>query len=87
MVSIDLSAAIFSAGPAIAAWAFIRVQPDKTPMVTVLCKLLKTLYDFRANRLKRNAFVVFNCFLFMLLLLKFTPCKSYAYSPSIRLAM
>ncbi len=43
MVSIDLSAAIFSAGPAIAAWALISVQPDSTPMVTVLCKLLKTL--------------------------------------------
>jgi len=25
--------------------------------------LLKTLYDFRANRLKRNAFIVCNCFL------------------------
>ena len=52
-----------SAGVCDWACAEISALPDSTPMVTIFWILLKTLYEFRANRLKRNVLGVSNCFL------------------------
>jgi hypothetical protein len=45
---------VFSFGFTEAALALVKAHPDKTPIVTALPKLLKTLNFLRANRLKRN---------------------------------